>query len=294
MKFFLFFLVTFALETQARSVSDSIGTVITLNQKPERIVALAPSVGELVSLFLEQDQARLVGVSEYSDYPKWLSEKPVIGPYAHVVIEKIVSLKPTLCLAAFEGNQRDQIQRLQGLGIPVFVLKAERIADIPNALRMLGQVLWDEKRGESFASAFMKKLDVLQKNAQGLQIEKSLIQVGRAPMVFVGGGSFLNDGLETIGVRNLFSGTSESYPRPGIEAVVSKKPQWVFILGHGDPTMTAKIEEDWSEWGKKFKLPTRVIALNDPRFLRPTPRILDALDDLQQTLRKSSTKPVFR
>src|SRR5215510_732766 len=63
---------------------------------PRRIVALAPNLTEIVFALGAGD--RLVGVSEYSDYPEAARKIPRVGGL-EVDAEKVAALRPDLVLA---------------------------------------------------------------------------------------------------------------------------------------------------------------------------------------------------
>lgn len=66
---FLFFTgyLLFAYPSSARMVNDPLGREVSLPEDPRRVVALAPSITEIVFALEEQD--RLKGVTRYSDFP---------------------------------------------------------------------------------------------------------------------------------------------------------------------------------------------------------------------------------
>ena len=66
---------------------------------PQRIVTLAPSLGELAADLAGGNLGRIVGVSEYTDYPPTLKHVASIGPYSKVNLERVVALKPDLTSA---------------------------------------------------------------------------------------------------------------------------------------------------------------------------------------------------
>src|SRR4051812_45152654 len=92
---------------------------------PKRIVTLAPSLGELASDLLGPELDRIVGVSEFTDYPPTLSKIPSIGPYVRINVEKVLSLKPDLVLGTVSGNSKEQVEQLIALGLHVLTVKAE-------------------------------------------------------------------------------------------------------------------------------------------------------------------------
>ena len=88
---------------------DQLGRKVVLSDNPMRIVSLAPNITEIV--FALGQEHRLIGVTRYSDFPPEAKQIPSVGSYVNLDLEKIVSLKPDLCIATKDGNpQRGRFQ----------------------------------------------------------------------------------------------------------------------------------------------------------------------------------------
>src|SRR5690606_4617078 len=103
---------------------------------PQRIIPLLPSLAETVVEILGEE-TRIVGVSEYSDFPASLSKKPSIGPYSKPNLETIISLKPDLVLASSDGSPQEIVSRLKKIGIPVLSVGTESIEEVRTSYRTL-------------------------------------------------------------------------------------------------------------------------------------------------------------
>jgi ABC-type hemin transport system substrate-binding protein len=104
----------------AETVEDQLGRSLELPMSPQRIVALAPSVTEII--FALHQEERLMGVTRYSNYPVKASELSRVGSYIRLDLEKIVALNPDLCIAIKDGNPKELVNRLQSMKIPVYVV----------------------------------------------------------------------------------------------------------------------------------------------------------------------------
>src|SRR5690554_2332570 len=100
-------------------IVDGLGREIRIGQAPQRLIALAPSVTEnLYALGLGD---RVVGVSDYSNYPPEAQEKPIIGDALHLNFEQILILEPDLIIGDAQ-LVRTHIQKLDELGLPVLAI----------------------------------------------------------------------------------------------------------------------------------------------------------------------------
>src|ERR1051326_3324452 len=79
------------------SAADSDCRRLELPQPAARIVSLAPHVTE--QLFAAGAGARLVAVSEYSDYPEEAKRLPQVASSGGVDLERVLALKPDLVVA---------------------------------------------------------------------------------------------------------------------------------------------------------------------------------------------------
>ena len=111
---FLAFAVFRSADAGQRTVTDSLGRVVRIPENPSRVVSLAPSLTEVV--FATGQGARLVGATLYSNYPPEARDLPRVGSYVHLDIEKIMALKPDLCLAIKDGNPIAVVRRLEAHG----------------------------------------------------------------------------------------------------------------------------------------------------------------------------------
>ncbi|MBI4188804.1 MAG: ABC transporter substrate-binding protein, partial [Chloroflexi bacterium] len=88
---------------QPGSYTDDAGRVVSIDKIPQRIVSSVPSVTEM--LFALGVEGKVVGVSDYSDYPEEAKLKPSVGSYFNPSIEKIVKLNPDLVLTSGSDKQ---------------------------------------------------------------------------------------------------------------------------------------------------------------------------------------------
>src|SRR4051812_17534404 len=145
---FVFSQIVFSLPAVARVMTDVTQTKITLVDVPQRIVTLAPSLGELAADLLGNDIDRIVAVSDFTDYPPGLKRFPSVGSFTHFSLEKVVSLKPDLVLATLDGNSKDQVLHLRELGLAVVVVKAENFRDIAESIQLVAEALNREAAGK--------------------------------------------------------------------------------------------------------------------------------------------------
>jgi iron complex transport system substrate-binding protein len=270
----------------ATTIIDSTHSKVTIESPPKRIVTLIPSLGELVADLLDKDLDRLVGVSEYSDFPPGLKKVSSVGPYSHVNLEKIVSLKPDLVLATEDGNSKDQVVHLRDLGLKVAVIKSETVADIAVSIDLVAKALHKNANGARMAVALERGLAKIKDRVKGKPKLKVLLQLNDSPLVVAGKGSFLNEGLEWVGAENSYGDSRVHYPRPSIEDILNRNPDVIILMDMGKNIQTAR--KNAQQWyihkNLKAVKNNRIYILNSEALLRPTLRFLEGLSQLSDLL----------
>src|SRR5207247_1010251 len=120
----------------AFSARDMLGREVALAAPPARIVSLVPSVTEV--LFALGAEARLVGVTDFCDYPPAARAKPSVGGMVNPNLEAIVALRPDLVIATTEGNREETFAQLKRLGIPTYLVAAHHVRDVTDLIARLG------------------------------------------------------------------------------------------------------------------------------------------------------------
>ena len=131
-------LLVLAESAGAFTLRDSRGKDLVLPSLPDRIVSLVPSVTEVVYALGGQD--RLVGITDFCDWPPEAAKKPRVGGMLAPNLELIVALKADLVVATTEGNRQETVDQLQRLGIPVFTVSPHRLSDVMAVIAQLGEL----------------------------------------------------------------------------------------------------------------------------------------------------------
>jgi iron complex transport system substrate-binding protein len=265
--------------------ADALGVAIPEGTKPARIVTLAPSLGELMADLDTPHIERIVGVSEYTDYPPMLGKVESIGPYNRFNLEKVVALKPDLVLATKDGNAEDQIRHLKELGLKVVVVDTTSLSLVARSMRQAGLAAGMPAEGERMAKAFELGLEKVRARARNRPKRRVLVQLGDEPLIVAGGEAFLSEALSTIGAGNAYADSQARYPRPSVEDAVARDPDAIVILAMGDPKPFEKMAARWASFRTlKAVKAHRVKVLRADALLRPTMRLLDGLFLLEEAV----------
>lgn len=260
-----------------RWVCDQVGRWLLVPENPQSIIALAPNITELIYTLGEEH--RLAGVAQQSDYPVAAKSLPTIGAYIHPDIEKIVALKPDLCIAINDGNPRDIITRLESLGIPVYVINPLDLDGIMRSLLEIGKLLGAGRKAELAADGMRARIERVRLfAARTTSRPKVLFQIGNNPLVSVGSGTFAHELIIAAGGENISSG-SAAYPRLTREQVLVLQPDVIIITSMTKGENFDRARTEWNQWPSLPAVSNgRVYVVDSDLFDRPSVRLVDALE----------------
>ncbi|PKN34681.1 MAG: hypothetical protein CVU61_07790 [Deltaproteobacteria bacterium HGW-Deltaproteobacteria-19] len=252
---------------------------------PQRIVSLAPNMTEI--LFDLGLGDRVVGVTRFCDWPTAAKRKPQVGGYTNPSLEAIVALRPDLVVMTDEGNPREIHDRLVRLGIAVYVFRAKRLAELPQALRNIGPAVGAEKAADKRAAAIEDALRRFSARAKQREagIRTALFVIQPEPLMVAGPGTVIDDAMTILGIRNIVSGTAAPYPKVNVEEVFRRSPDVIFI-GRGSMTGTrgSKLLQQWKTLPAVRKGRLHVVG---ETLYRLSPRLLEGMEEMASLLERS-------
>jgi iron complex transport system substrate-binding protein len=208
-----------------------------------------------------------------------------VGSYINVDFERIVFLKPDLIIATGAGNTREMVERLEKLGFPTYVLFPKNLSDILKSIFHLGRVVNREKEASRVVQEMNQRSQRVVERVKGLPRPRVFLQIGEAPLVTVGKGSFADDILQLAGGENIASTEKEMYPRVGIEEVLKRAPEVILISSMNPKGDYEKILQEWSRWKTIPAVKNgRIHLINSDLIDRPSPRIIESLEELARLL----------
>lgn len=266
-----------------KSVTDLLGRQVTVPEKPERIIALAPSVTEIVFAIGSED--KLVGVTMFSDFPEGANSLPKVGSYVHLDLEKIVSLNPDLCIAVKDGNPKHVIDRLESLGIPVFAVNPMNLGSVMETISTIGGLINAEKQAAVVVGDMRKRVAFVQSAIGDITVRSRVFfQIGIDPIVSAGSDTFIDELISMAGGVNLAAGKTP-YPRFSKEQVLNLAPDVIIITSMARHAVFEEVKADWNQWpGMPAVQHNRIFLQESNIYDRPTPRLVTGLETLARLL----------
>jgi cobalamin transport system substrate-binding protein len=260
-------------QTPTQYVFDDLGRLVAINGTPQRIISLAPSNTEI--LFALGLGERIVGVTDYCDYPPEALNKTKVGGYANPDVEKIVALNPDLILVA-HGTPMDVINNMAGLGLTVFGIKTTDLDDLLNDIRRIAEITDTEMEAQALTSEMENRIQAVTNLTDELELRPRVFYiVWHDPLWTAGSGTFIHELIEKGGGVNIFENVT-GYPTVSIEEVIACNPEVI-------------VTSSWSgvyEWTMNetalnvtdARQNERVYTCDDNLVQRPGPRLVDGLE----------------
>jgi len=267
-----------------RAVIDSRGQEVAVPAKVERIISLAPSNTEI--LFALGLGGKVVGVTNFCDYPEEARAIEKVGDAFNVNVEKIVSLSPDLILAM--GGMTEVMARLEELGLAVVVLQPTDLESIYQTIELVGQVAGAEEAAQALVAALREKVET---------ISERLADVAERPTVFyeldatdpakpytAGPGTWHDQFIRLAGGVNVAGEVDMPWVQFSAEEIIAQDPT-IIVLGDANYGVTAGDVAQRAGWEVIAAVRKgAVYPIDDNLISRPGPRVVEGIEALARIL----------
>lgn len=273
-------------ESSTIEITDYMQRMVAIKKYPEKIVSLAPSNTEvLFALGLDE---KIVGVSDYCDYPAAALDKPKIGGYSNSDVERIVALEPDLVLIE-EFHTHEILPALEQLGLTVVTIDPRNLDQVLDSIELIGKITGTDDRASQIVKDMSSRIEAVREKTSGLTDEQRLrvfYVMWHDPLMTIGSGTLIQEMIEIAGGVNIFSNL-DGYPTISLETLVEANPQ-VLIAGTGmgegadAPFTFLKTEERLANTDARAN--NRVFEISTDLTGRPTERMIDGLELLAKMI----------
>ncbi len=264
-------------------------------EPPGRILSLAPSVTEI--LFAVGAGPQVVGVDAYSDYPPAARRLPRLGGLLDPDVEGMLRLRPDLVILL--PSQAEVARALTTVGVPTLTVPHETLDDVERAIVAIGERTGHAGPGRALADSLGRALARSRAAANR--------RAGRPRVLFViareagqlgsfsvaGPGTYLDQLIGLAGAENALRDAPTRYPQVSAETALRLAPDVILEWTPADTSAgSAQVlvadGRRAAEWRGLFaarggRAPA-VHILHDDVWLRPGPRVVDALGLLERLL----------
>lgn len=247
-------------ETRHSAVRDGLGRSVVLPARVHRVVTLAPNLTEMI--FAVGAGGQIVGTDDYSNFPAAARALAKVGGMQPNV-EKIAALKPDLVLASSEGNHPALASALAAAGIPLYVVRTDRLDEIAPAMALVGEML---DAPDTSDAVLELKRDIAAQRRTRTRRPRVMFAVWVDPLYVGGRVTFTDDLLTLTGAENAVGVTG--WPQYSLESLLASPPDLIlYPRGAVTPQQIAALQKRVPE------LRAPIVPVDEDIFQRPGPRV---------------------
>jgi iron complex transport system substrate-binding protein len=261
------------------TICDFYKRKVTFTDNPQRIISAAPGITEIV--FALGEGKRLVGRTEFCDFPPQAKGIPSIGGLEDPNIELIATINPDLIIASTHFK-KEMVDKIEQLNIPVAVLKnQESFEGAYELIQSIAKILKVKLRADSIIEKMkleVRETEVLVNQQKSRPSVYFVIGFGKTGDYTAGGNTFIHQLIEMAGGTNIaadLNGWSYS-----LEKLVEKNPD-IILIRTGDKELFCKT----SVYKNLKAVKTgRIYEIDNNLFEIAGPRLADGLKQLYTIL----------
>ncbi len=265
-------------------ITDDLGRMVFIEDIPQRILSLAPSVTEI--LFALGLGDKVVGVTDYCDYPEEAKAKPKVGaPFPGFSLETIVDLEPQLVLSV-AGTVLTQ---LENVGLTVVVLQPKDLSGVLRDIALVGGITGKEEEATALIDSMKERI---------VNIAVRAATVTEKPTVFyeidaswnennpwtAGSNTFQGDLIDLAGGRNIAAGRSGWYEL-SMEEILDADPDLIILEDYQFGVTPESVANRFTWKGLTAVKEGKVYPITDASLTsRQGPRIVDGLEEIARII----------
>ena len=259
------------------------------NKSATRIISTSPSITE--TLFALGLGHRVVGVTDFCEYPPEACQLPSIGGMTNPHMEVLVSLRPDLVI--HQSHSDRMAKNIETLEIPSMEITMDTLDDILSSIKLLGSTLGDVKISEQLLKNLTDGINFYKKKLEGIPSKETLLLLGDSSdpgrdLYATGPGTFLHELLEISGGKNILHESMAKYPRLTKEYVIEKSPEVIIEAGPKSQLTPEQVKERLKSWERFSTI--RAVQTGQLHYigadyiLIPGPRLVSILEQFSQVL----------
>lgn len=257
-----------------------------------RIISLCPSNTEILQALSLLKY--VVGIDNYSDWPaSELHGIPRLGPDLNIDMAKVTSLQPDIVLASLSvpGMER-VVEQLDATGIPYLVLSPTSLTDILNDMRRVSNTIQTLTNITLQTEAVLNRLESRIQNVRGATHDiqtrpKVYFEWWPKPVFSPAKYNWLTEISTLAGATNIFGDVDADKVQDDGHRVIDRNPDyflavWTGVLQHKVPVDKIMHRPGFAR--TNAFLNKRLFVLPEGLYCRPSPRLIDGLEQLVSLL----------
>jgi len=242
------------------------------------VVTFGPNITETVYALGQGD--RIVGVTNFCDYPPEAQTKKRVGGYLDPDLETITALSPELII--LPGKMEKLAQLAEQNHYKILNAHMDDMTSIHSSIRAIGAALDCTDKAEALLNKIDADLDAIRAALKDKPRLKVLLINTRQShdlnnIFTVGKRSFMSELTTIAGGENIFNDTEKPYFEASKESIVARAPDVIVEFHAGEnisPEEQARYIADWNELSTVPAVQNKRVHLFLESYgLRPGPRV---------------------
>lgn len=267
------------------SVIDDFGDTARLARPAQRIVSLNPVTTEL--LFALDAGDRVVGRTSWDLFPDAAKAVTDLGPGMGPNVEAVLGQRPDLVLLYASESNRVAAQQLRAAGVTTLTHRTDKVADLQRVIPAIAAAIGAESLGRVVADSVRESVDAVRELPRPSEPVRAFWHIWDAPLMTIGGGSYMSELLEIAGAVNVFADAAQPSPAVSLEEVARRNPD-VILAG---PNNARKIRESPLWQAVPAVRAGRILVIDTTIVGRPGVRMGEAARFLRRALVDSFANP---
>lgn len=261
-------------------VKDDIGRTVEVKLPVERVVSIQPSATEII--FALGAQKKLVGRTDFCDYPEGVKSIPSIGGLSNPSPDKIIVSRPQLIFTStmFPKAMAEPLMK----AYPLIVLEPNHMMGVYDNILTVGKLLQKQTEADDIVAS----MDALRRPIETyfqsyLNKPTVLTIVWHDPLITVGPTSFIASVVEKGGGKNYIQKDIGAYPMISPESLILNEPDIILY-----PTKSMGLDPAFLQQNpfKNLKVVKngRAYPFDDDLLFRPGPRVIQGMLEVSKAI----------
>ncbi|MCU4175662.1 ABC transporter substrate-binding protein [Carboxylicivirga sp. N1Y90] len=255
-------------EQKSIQFTDSRGNKLKLKSVPQRIISCSPAITEV--MFALNEQHKLVGRTNFCNYPQEALDIKAIGGLMDPSLEIMLQLKPDLVMASTHFK-KEAANRIEELGMPfAWLMSQESVAGAGDLIINIGTLIGEKEKADSLwnlmQNSMQATMNQVPKNVKKPSVYYA-VGFGKGGDYTAGSDTFISELITMAGGNNIASDiTGWAY---NLEALIQKDPD-IILIQHSMKEAFCQ-HEHYNQLravknNKVFAVDHHLVQLNGPRI----------------------------
>ena len=262
--------------SQSREITDDLNRQVKIPEKVTRVISLAPNLTEII--FAVGGGDKLVGRTDYCNYPEEAKKVASIGDTLKPNVENIIALKPQVVFVSTASQLETFTKTLESQGITVFVTNPNSLDGIYQSIEKVGEILGTKDKATEVIGNLKKRVAAVEEKTKNVAKPKVFVQIDKS-LYTIGKDSFITDLINRAGGISATKDLATAYPKLSKETALALNPDIIILSESPDNDEPNEVFKNSNavKNGKVFKINADILS-------RPAPRIVDGLEQITEKI----------